>query len=679
MAANMLQYRPKKKYQVKSESFILGKIKQAKTMADGIRALAEQVDTDQQLKTNTMDHMVALFEGSHNLGIPASKRYVAFDAKSAKPADVIFRALGMLNVPPKIHYIGPKGSPREEKRVDAIEKFLNAYAPWLWRKYGVRWDIQNRFWQLLVGRSYLQQSYLPFYWDKQIRKRQKGESDSEYTARVDGYKGFMGPPLFVESLDPRMVFPVMTPMGPEAYVKIYKVQRFELNESLARVGKMIEFDPDGKVFAVHDLDKAAGLELPRQAEDTLSNPVDYFEYVDDVMCYYVVGDHVVHKYKHDGGVKIFPAYGLQTGFKEHHLAAMGLLWAVRNEIPQFDFLRTLWVQKAYLDVFPQLFAQLADDEMPLAHEDGTPRQWDIEPGTVKQIRGVLINALKESGSGMDFRAALEAFAGDIDLATISSLMRGIAGAQQPGYSINQLMQTTRTQWKPIVESAELQMSMLYEHTLWVLKNVVGEPTTIFAEIEDTRTGRRSGDYVTLDPDSIQDWCRVDVSLEPELPIDKQGNMLTWWKLHQEGGATFEDYVREGLGKTNPLSMKEQIMKDMAERAWLPEAIKDAMALGRVQLTNEILQQRGLDRLNAIGNLDVQALKEARAKQQLAQSGMPPMQGGGAPMPGTPTGGPPGELGPEPPQPIPATAGAGPGIEPTYGANPNDPAPGYRGP
>src|SRR5690606_19838603 len=138
MAANMLQYRPKKKYQVKSESFILGKIKQAKTMADGIRALAEQVDTDQSLKTNTMDHMVALFEGSHNLGIPASKRYVAFDAKSAKPADVIFRALGMLNVPPKIQYIGPKGSPREEKRVDAIEKFLNAYAPWLWRKYGVR-------------------------------------------------------------------------------------------------------------------------------------------------------------------------------------------------------------------------------------------------------------------------------------------------------------------------------------------------------------------------------------------------------------------------------------------------------------------------------------------------------------------------------------------------------------
>src|SRR5690606_41909406 len=64
--------------------------------------------------------------------------------------------------------------------------------------------------------------------------------------------------------------------------------------------KMIEFDPDGRVFAVHDLDKAAGLELPRQAEDTLSNPVDYFEYVDDVMCYYVVGDHVVHKYRHDG-------------------------------------------------------------------------------------------------------------------------------------------------------------------------------------------------------------------------------------------------------------------------------------------------------------------------------------------------------------------------------------------
>lgn len=676
----MVHYRPEpKRYSVKSDNYVLGKVVHAKQLAGVIRKVAEDAQADQQQKTDSFDHMVDLFTGAHNLGLPADKRYVSFDAKSSKPADVILRVMGMLTVEPKFQYISPRGSARDDVRRDKIEAHLNAYPKWLFRRWGQRWDYQSRFWQLLLGRGYIQQSYLPFHWDKETRKRRNGEEDGAYNDRIAGYKGYQGPPFYVEAPDPRTVFELPGTMGTSDWVKVYRVQRYQFDEAFARVGKRIELDRNGEAADIHDLSKPAGLQLPVQSDaNTNNDAVDYYELLDDVYCYYVVGNTVVHKYKHDGGMKIFPAYGLQTGFKEHHLASLGILWAVRNEIPQFDFMRTLWMQKAYLDVFPQLLAQLKDNEQPIMGDDDNPQHWDIEPGTIKQVRGIVTSAMKEAGTGVDFRAAIESLAGDIDLATISGLARGIAGAQQPGYSINQLSQAMRSLWKPVISSGELQHSGFAEHYLWCNKNIVQETSSLFAEVEDPTTGRRSGEYFDLEPDDIDEYCQVAALLDPELPIDTQGNMMTWAKLHQEGMATWEEFTREGMRKTNPVERLRQVRKDTAVRVMMPKATEDAMALGRVKLTNDIIKTRGLDKLNAIGNMDIQALKLARSTQPLpsdAAGGAGEAAPTGGPL--APSGGPPGTVGGGP-QVVASSAGqSGGGIPPTVGANPNDPTPGPR--
>lgn len=707
MAANQpFNYKPERAtYKEKSSEYVLNQVKKVKTiqqtvlgqtpaidMASSITTLGNDLDSKYGLNTNTMDHMVRLFEGKHDLGIPDDKRYVSFDAKSAKPADIIFRVMGMLLAPILPEYIHPAGSAKDEQRRARVEGHLTHLDPWLFRKYQTRYDIRNRFWQLLVGRSYIQQSYLPTYWDKTVMGRNAsetlGQSDSAdvqaaknkaYNSRVDGYRGHMGPPVFRECIDPRKVFPIMTPHGPDGYVKIYRVQRFELNQELGKFGKIAGFDKAGNVTDIAELKKPAGMELARQSDQADANStVDYYEYLDDKVCYYVAGSNVIHKYQHNGGMKIFPAYGLQTGFDDYHLSSVGILWAVRNELPQFDFMRTLWVQKAYLDVFPQLFAQLGSDDEPLRKENGDPIEWDIEPMTVKQIRGQLINALKDASSGMDFRAAVEMFAGDIDLATIPGLARGIAGAQQPGYAINQLSQSMRALWSPVVESAGDQASAMFEHYVDIVVNQVGRPVTVYGETEDPNSGRMKGEYFTLDPDDVEPYHRVRARLQPELPIDTQGTMMTMAKLNQEGMVTWDQYVREGLKKNNPKAMRDQIIKDQAIRAWIPDAINDAKALGRVQLTNEVIQARSLDHLNAIGNMDLAALKAGRAKQPAP--GEAPSQPAGAPAlapppvgPGTPGTG---------PAVAPGTAGQTGGTIPpsvgVTGSNPNDPAPGFRG-
>jgi hypothetical protein len=226
-----------------------------------------------------------------------------------------------------------------------------------------------------------------------------------------------------------------------------------------------------------------------------------------------------------------------------------------------------------------------------------------------------------------------------------------------------------TMWRPIVESRQIQLSSRNEHYLWTVKHLVNRPVTVFAEVGE-EDGRKVGKYCQLDPDDIEDYGRVEVDIAPVLPVDEQGAQLTGWKLFQEGGLTWEDWVRDKLKKSNPASYRKQVDKDMARRAFMPEAIKDAMALGRVKLTNDIAQAHGIDKLNSIGQLDIQALKAARATQQPPTGpNAPPQPPAPQPAPGTPTGGPPGEMGPGP---------TGPGIAPTVGANPNDPTPAYRG-
>ena len=700
-----LDYRPPRgSYKERTSDQVLGRVKAVKALRDSvlgmpvadagssIAKLGADVDLKYGQNTLTMDFMVDLFQGKHELGIPADKRYVNFDAKSAKPADIIFRVMGMLLAPILPEYIHPAGSAEDERKRARIEGHLTHLDPWLFRKYNTRYDIRNRFWQLLVGRSYIEQSYLPMYWDKTIMGRQDGEKlssgdsaeaqtakNASYNSRTAGYRGHMGPPIFRECIDPRKVFPIMTPMGPEGYIKIYKVQRWDIGEQMARVGKQIEWDSNGQLADIHELGKPRGAELARQSDQPgADSTIDYYEYLDDTMCYYVIGNHVVHKYKHDGGKKIFPAYGLQTGFDDYALSSVGILWAVRNELPQFDFMRTLWVQKAFLEVFPQLFAQLGDQDNPLTDEKGNPIDWDIDPGTVKQIRGMLTNAMKEGGSGTDFRAAVEMFAGDIDLATIPGLARGIAGAQQPGYAINQLSQAMRSLWSPVVESAGDQAGAMYEHYVDIVVNQVGRPVTVYGETENPSTGGVKGEYFTLDPADVEPYHRVRARLNPDLPIDAQGTMMSMAKLNQEGMVTWEEYVRTGLRKNNPKAMRDQIIKDQAIRAWIPDAINDAKALGRVQLTNQVIQSRSLDHLNSIGNMDVGALKAGRAKQGPPDE-QPPAAGAPSPLgpppvgPGTPGSG---------PAVAPGTAGQTGGTIPmsvgVTGANPNNPAPGFRG-
>lgn len=629
-----------------------------------IMELHRQLAAEDQGRTNTMQHMIDLFKSEHDLGIPETRRYVKFDAKSNKPADIIFRIKGILSGDMRFRYVTPSTKPDDTKTSDLIESHINAYYPTMRRRTMEDVSGQALFWQLLVGTSYIQQTFDAYYWDKNEFKRRPEEKanedddssaetakDREYNERVSEYRQWAGPPFVLEALDPRSVWPVRTKAkGIIAYVKYYRVTRYDFSEAFRQRGKRVNWTKDGKVESVDR--GVAGMEYPEDADVSFTNSVDYYEYIDDHCVYYVCDGKVIDKYEHKGGIKIAPAYCLQTGLTESSVNSVGVLWPVRNEVGQLDFYRTLWANKAYLEIFPQLFAQLDGTSDPLTGDDGKPVQWDLEPGTVKQIRGTLHNPMSDTASGTDFRALIEMESNEIDAATISGVARGVAGMQQPGYSIQQLNQGMRTMWKDAIDSREMQWEVLLEHYLWCIKYIVKAPCSVYAESsEDRKDGRRVGTYATVAPDDIGDHYRVEANLKPDLPIDRQGLIQIWWMLHKEGGATWDEFVREGKGQDSPLANLKQVRREAMEREAMGSIMEDAKALGRIRAQNRILEEGKFAELNPTFSMDVETLRKARQSQQ-------PMPAADGSMPA-------------------ADGGGGTGIPPTAGMNPADSAPGPR--
>lgn len=608
---------------------VIADVQAAAAFAAGLERLAGELNSNYGPAQHSIDYMIDLFLGRTPLGIPDDLRFVAFDARSSRPADIIFRIMSALAGEVRLNYVPPTSNPKDRTRAAKIDAHLAALSESFRRVSPSRYDLQALWWLLLTGRSYVQQSYLPYYWDKEVALPREDEESNPaaYIQRMTAYKAKKGPPVLRETLDPRTVFPVYGRHGIRAYVRTYRVQRLEFERNCHAVGLAPVYGDNGLPRMLVELSQVANLELPQYTEQPASAIV-YHEYIDDDYIFYVCAGRVIYSYEHKGGIRIIPAFGLQTGMNDPQWMAFGILWPVRNEIPQLDFYRTLVAQKAYLDVFPPLIAELREGESPAVDETGAPREWKLAPGTVVQVAAQVRPALQNAPTSMDVLQILNYLAGEIDLATIPSLMRGQAPQYQAGYSVNQMLAATRTHWKPFIQAIEMQEALLAEHYLELVKSHIRQPVVTYGTVTD-RSGAASRRYIELSPNDIDDYPRVEARHTAELPVDRQAIAQVWWNLFKEGGATWEDFVIEGLGRSDPENYRRQAERDMGRRQLFPAAMQAATALARVKLVNDLIKQRGLDKANVLLTADIESLLQG------TQEGAPPEQQAlapGAPLP-----------------------------------------------
>jgi hypothetical protein len=270
-------------------------------------------------------------------------------------------------------------------------------------------------------------------------------------------------------------------------------------------------------------------------------------------------------------------------------------------------------------------------------ETGLPKSWELVPGTITQIQGELRNALREAASSMDLLTILNYLAGEIDLATIPALLRGTAPQYQAGYSVNQMLAATRTHWKPFIQSRENQEAALAEHYLSIVKHHIKQSVIAYGEVTDDRTGRTTKRHVELSPEIIDDIPRVDAQTNIDLPVDRAAAAQLYWNLHKEGGATWEDYVKHGLGKMDPENYRKQAERDAARRQLFAPAMQAATALARVKLVNSLIAERGLDKANVLLTADIESLLEGLGEVPGAPPPTPvTINQPGAPLPVNPS-------------------------------------------
>lgn len=627
----------------------------AMQLGQAVQEVADVVEQALASEQDMIDYMIDLYLGRLPLNLPADKRYVAFDARSSAAVDTVNRIMGLLGTDPSPVFVPPSANPTDITRGQTIQRHLEGVDDWMRKEFGPVAD-QAFFWQVLTGKSFIQQTYLPAYWDKnETRRRRKegkdesddpedmDESPEEYEERANYYRGAMGPPMMRECLDPRVLKPVYTSRGIDGYIKHYSVQRLEIIDEFKQFGIQLYWDEENKL-GWQDITGKAGLELPPYASDAMTPIVDYYEFIDDDDVFYVVEDQCIYQYEHKGAICIEPAYGLVTGFKEAELSSTGVLFAVRNLIPQLDFLLTLWFNKAYIDVFPQLFEELPEGVVPTNKDQ---ESFAIEPMSIRATRGKVLNPLAERESSMDFKAVYETVRTDIEFATISGEVRGIAGANQSGNAIAQALDANKANWRNIPDSRAVQWGNLYSHYLYCVKHVIGDEVSAFA-LDRGSDGRLTAKYYVLKPDDIPDFYQVLADCEPKMPIDAKGDMLSWMKASAEGQATDEEVSRYGFRRNDWEDRRRQVDRDHFRRMALPSAMEDAIALGRVRVQGREAEILGIDKLNPLFQAALQ----------------PP------PTPLPTAGGPPPAAAPPPPTGEPGANGAGlgegNGIPPTYG-------------
>ena len=145
-----------------------------------------------------------------------------------------------------------------------------------------------------------------------------------------------------------------------------------------------------------------------------------------------------------------------------------------------------------------------------------------------------------------------------------------------------------------------------------------------------RQGQSSRQYITLNPDDIDDIPRVQARHSADLPVDRQATAQVFWNLFKEGGLTWSDYVTEGLGRQDPENYRKQAERDIGRRQLFPAAMQAATALARVKLVNDLIKQRGLDQANVLLTADIESLLEGMGEGQEGQALAP-----GAPLPVNP--------------------------------------------
>lgn len=284
-----------------------------------------------------------------------------------------------------------------------------------------------------------------------------------------------------------------------------------------------------------------------------------------------------------------------------------VLFALSFLVPGLDALLTMKLNWSYLGAYPSpkittlpnaqgapaLDIPGGDDGDATADQDAVLR-W--KPGIAIDLPvGKDMTFLVPPPVGQDLNEMITIVRGLIDVAGVPSVFRGIGGADQAGYAINQLIAAANLTYKKLGESLERQFAQAGEFLWYCVANRIKDDVYVRGDVDvvDPTTGATKKDkaWLGLKPDGklqaqvapVTELGPLSVRFRPVLPTDEQARAMIGIQLVNAPKALMSRRraIEKYLQEENPEQILDEIAIENAmdeeplKSQWVQEAMREA--------------------------------------------------------------------------------------------------------
>lgn len=233
------------------------------------------------------------------------------------------------------------------------------------------------------------------------------------------------------------------------------------------------------------------------------------------------------------------------------------LYSLRYYVPAIDALLTGKMNWAFLSMFPvPKFKPIASQQatqaidMPTGDNAEAPVGARWKPGfAMMPPAGYDLEFLQPPQTGRDVDAMIQVLRDLIDIAGIPSIFRGIGGARQAGYAINQLLAAANLLYRQMGQSLSHQFERASEFMLHVVNEVIGEDLAPVYVKGDTDEGTA---WIGLKPSGplaenvapIDKLGSVKFKFKPVIPSDEQAMEMIGLQAWTAGAISHETFLRD---------------------------------------------------------------------------------------------------------------------------------------
>lgn len=590
-----------------------------------------------QARNRMIAEMRALRYQEQSVDIPRQYRGTTKEVRLPLLADQVDLMAAIIDDSPRVIHVDPmQEGPTAERNASLRERWSEAIIDQVQQELN-RAVLSNLSENMCGdGLAVLKVVYRPDHWtdipdsDKLFGKAADELAPAEVGKLKEGRKqakrGGRLPFSWVD-VDPMTYMPVYGPTG-EVEAAIELTER-PIRAVLASYNRMLAYKKVGgkhqfiPLVALGEADPPGGQDATYNTKQT----VEVWEYWDRHCTMTFVEDVVVKYAEHDTGmVPYFEAYAKPNSSRDPERRSRPGSYKQKWLVELLNRFWTMMGNVGYLYCYPTPVTESPLDPNIPTGPDGRPPHIEWEVGKhITLLPGQKLMFVSPPAEHMQLMGDLiqQALRLFDQSSGLGPAIRGVGGADQPGYALQQLIGASLLSLKPAIKQRDWMLARAIAYTWRLVERRIGEPVPVWGTNPDADKGGRK--WLELGPDDIKGYYKVEVESKPlmgqlRISLGAFGASMVKARMMSRGRA-----MSELLGIEQPDDELDEIAVD--------ELLETDPTLKK-QMFEVALKRAGL--LPASAPPGVQPQLPGASPMEAMMGGPPQLPGG---MPGAPPAGP----------------------------------------